>query len=167
METNYLMETNKNQINLHLPEGYDGTPVEVVIREGEANKLLDDKEPRIINIGGTIGAVYEWLEKRISLIQQHNSHLLVNRDEMTLDLFINEDSFYRTHIGGTIETSKELEMFGINNGKKWQPSNLSLFVKMNRTYFLDRSENMTLVSTLKNFKAKMQKLESFRMKLKI
>lgn len=44
--------------------------------------------------------------------------------------------------------------FGINTEKKWDPIKLSKFIKMHRAFFTDKSQNMTLVSTLKNFKAK-------------
>ena len=44
--------------------------------------------------------------------------------------------------------------FGINTDKKWEPIKLSQFFKMHRAFFKDKSENMMLVSTLKNFKAK-------------
>lgn len=44
--------------------------------------------------------------------------------------------------------------FGINSEKNWEPINLSKFFKMHRAFFKDKAENMALVSTLKNFKAK-------------
>lgn len=44
--------------------------------------------------------------------------------------------------------------FGINTDKKWEPIKLSKFIKMHRAFFTDKSQNMMLVSTLKNFKAK-------------
>ena len=50
--------------------------------------------------------------------------------------------------------SKEMQEFGINTDKKWGPVKLSQFLKMHRAFFKDKSENMMLVSTLKNFKAK-------------
>lgn len=145
---------SENKVNLVVPKDYNGTPIEVVIREGSAPKALDPKEPKLINIIGTIDAPLRWLEKRIELINQKESDVLVNRDKMRISLTINETNFYQTGIGGTLQESKEMEEFGINSDKKWDPIKLSKFIKMHRAFFTDKSQNMMLVSTLKNFKAK-------------
>lgn len=144
----------ENKINLILPENYNGTPIEVVIREGKAPVALDPKEPINVEIRGTIDAPYKWLEKRVGLINQKQSHILVNRDGMYIGLTINENDYYQTEIEGVLQPSKEIEEFGINNDKKWEPIKLSQFFKMHRAFFKDKSENMMLVSVLKNFKAK-------------
>lgn len=144
----------KNQINLHLPENYDGKPVEIVIREGQASKVLDEKEPIKVEIIGTISSVYEWLSKRISLIKQKASHIRVSRDEMAIVLYVDETSPYHSFVCGKLELSKEINDFGINTDKRWEPVKLSMFIKMHRSFFTDKSENMRLVSTLKSFKAK-------------
>ena len=44
--------------------------------------------------------------------------------------------------------------FGINGGKVWSPTELGLFLKMNRAFFKSKEENMKLVTELMNFKAK-------------
>lgn len=153
----------KNQINLHLPNDYKGEPVEIIIREGEAPKELDAKEPIKVEIFGTITSPFEWLSKRVGLINQNESHLLVCRDRMSISLTIDEKNHYRTYILGSLETSKEMNEFGINTNEKWEPAELSLFMKMNRAFFTNKNENMTLVSTLKNFKAKIhQKVEELK-----
>ena len=144
----------KNQINLHLPENYDGKPVEIIIREGQAPKVLDEKEPIKVEIIGTINCVYEWLSKRVDLIEQKSSHVLVSRDKMKIALFVDETCHYRSYITGNLENSKEINDFGINTDKRWEPAKLSMFMKMHRSFFTDKSENMRLVSILKSFKAK-------------
>lgn len=149
-----MTSKEKNQINLHLPNDYKGEPVEIIIREGEAPKALDEKEPIKVEIFGTITSPYEWLSKRVGLINQKESHLLVCRDKMAISLIIDETNHYRTYILGMLESSKEMNDFGINTDKSWEPSKLSLFLKMHRAFFTNKSENMSLVSTLKNFKAK-------------
>ena len=73
---------------------------------------------------------------------------------MGLALTIDETNYYQTVIGGILQASKEMQEFGINTEKKWEPIKLSQFFKMHRAFFKDKSENMMLVSTLKNFKAK-------------
>lgn len=44
--------------------------------------------------------------------------------------------------------------FGINEGSKvWTPEQLGLFLKMNRAFFVDKNENMLLVSKLMHYEA--------------
>lgn len=146
------MEANK--LNLIVPKDYNGTPIEVIIRDGKAPVALDPKEPRVVEIYGTITSPLRWLEKRIQLINQKESNIIIDRDNMNIRLIINETDFYRTSIEGSLQPSKEMIEFGINSEKKWEPIKLSQFFKMHRAFFKDKTENMMLVSTLKSFKAK-------------
>ena len=145
---------SENKINLVVPKDYNGAPIEIVLREGKAAVALDPKEPVRVVISGTIDALYRWIEKRVELIDQKKANIIVNRDRMAMSLSINETDYYQTKISGVLQESKEMLEFGINTEKKWEPFKLSQFFKMHRAFFKDKSENMMLVSTLKNFKAK-------------
>ena len=94
------------------------------------------------------------VRERIDLINQKSSNIIVNRDKMGMILTINETNYYQDVITGVLQPSKEMVEFGINTDKKWEPIKLSQFLKMHRAFFTDKSQNMMLVSTLKNFKAK-------------
>ena len=137
-----------------VPKDYNGTPIEVVLREGDAPEALNPKEPERVVINGTIDATFRWLEKRVELINQKATNIIVNRDKIGIALTIDETNYYQTEINGILQASKEMQEFGINTEKKWEPIKLSQFFKMHRAFFKDKSENMSLVSTLKNFKAK-------------
>lgn len=145
---------SENKLNVIVPKDYNGAPIEVVLREGEAPVALDPKEPERVVISGTIDAPFRWLEKRVELINQKATNIIVNRDKMGLALTIDETSYYQTEINGILQASKEMVEFGINTEKRWEPIKLSKFIKMHRAFFTDKSQNMMLVSTLKNFKAK-------------
>lgn len=145
---------SENKLNVIVPKDYNGAPIEVVLREGEAPVALDPKEPERVVISGTIDAPFRWLEKRVELINQKATNIIVNRDKMGLALTIDETNYYQTEINGILQASKEMVEFGINTEKKWDPIKLSKFIKMHRAFFTDKSQNMMLVSTLKNFKAK-------------
>lgn len=145
---------SENKLNVIVPKDYNGAPIEVVLREGEAPVALDPKEPERVVINGTIDAPFRWLEKRVELINQKSTNLIVNRDKMGLALTIDETNYYQTEINGILQASKGMMEFGINTDKKWEPIKLSKFIKMHRAFFTDKSQNMMLVSTLKNFKAK-------------
>lgn len=144
----------ESKLNVVVPKDYNGAPIEVVLREGMAPKALDPKEPNPVNITGTIDSPLRWLEKRVEFIDQKQANITVNRDDMKISLVDKETDYYNNGITGVLQPSKEIVEFGINSDKKWDPIKLSKFIKMHRAFFTDKSANMMLVSTLKNFKAK-------------
>lgn len=149
------METEKTEkFNINFPEGV--TKAEVIIREGAAVKELDPKAPVKTSLEGVLGAVAEYLVKRVGKEQftQERSHILVKREDVELTLVINEhDEYNRGKVVGRLEFHPAFVDFGINTGKIWTPTELGLFFKMNRAFFPDRKANMDLVTSLMNFKA--------------
>lgn len=146
------MEAEK--VNVVIPENYTGTPIEIIWRDGEAASQLEPKAPVPVNITGTIDSPFRWLEKRVALMEQKHANITVNRDEMKIFLVDKETDYYSNSITGVLQPSKEMVEFGVNMEKGWEPIKLSQFLKMHRAFFTDKSQNMMLVSTLKNFKAK-------------
>ena len=146
------METEKLQVNFE--PGM--TKAELVLREGTAAKELEPKAPVKTNIVGTIGTVAEYLKKRVDTGQftQELSHLVVNREDISIKLVINEnDEYTRGVVMGKLQIHPKFIEFGINNNKVWSPTELGMFFKMNRAFFEDKTENMKLVTTLMNFTA--------------
>ena len=113
---------SENKINLVVPKDYNGKPIEVVLREGEAPVALDPKEPERVVISGTIDAPpLRWLEKkRVELINQKSTNIIVNRDKMGLALTIDETNYYQTGISGSFTGFKKkcryLALTRIRNG---------------------------------------------------
>ena len=89
---------SENKLNVIIPKDYNGAPIEVVLREGEAPVALDPKEPERVVINGTIDAPLKQLEKRVELINQKSTNIIVNRDKMGLALTIDETNYYQTEI---------------------------------------------------------------------
>ena len=146
---------DNNKVNVIVPKDYNGKAIEVVIREGYASKVLDEQPPVKIDITGTIDAPLRWLKQRISLIDQKKANIRVNRSNMRILLTTEEtDPLNGGSVMGVLKVSDEIQRFGINTSKKWIPIELSMFLKMNRAFFPDKSQNMQLVSDLKKFKAK-------------
>lgn len=149
---------NNKGINVILPQNYDGSkPVEVIIRKGEATKELNPKEPKVIAIVGVISSPLSWLEKRVTepdQVDQRRCYIEVDKDEYTIHLIVDEKNAEGTSVVGQLELSPIFKEFGINSGKKWTPQSLAEFFKMNRSYFPSKETNMSLVSTLRNFTAK-------------
>ena len=50
---------SENKLNVVVPKDYNGTPIEVVLREGTAPEQLEIKEPERVMIDGTIDAPYK------------------------------------------------------------------------------------------------------------
>lgn len=146
------MENEKLQINL----GENVSKAEITIREGAAVKELELKPPVKTEISGVIGAPFEYLTKRVTTGQftQERSHLIVDREKITIELVINEDEDYlRGKVTGKLDYHPKFKEFGINSGKVWTPTELGLFLKMNRAFFPDKGVNMKLVTDLMNFSA--------------
>lgn len=149
------MEPEK--FNINLAPGQEHLSLTLTQLEGKAPEKLGEKAPIKCDIKGTIGAVKEYLEKRISAgqFEQKDCHILVNRDKATIHLVFNEkDAYNRGEVLGTLVVNPKFIEFGINDGDtKWTPMSLGLFFKMNRPYFISKEENMKLVSTLMHFTA--------------
>ena len=145
----------EQKINVQLNPGQD--QLTITMLEGKAPVRLDEKAPIKTDIKGTLGAVREYLEKRVQTGQfkQTDCHILVNRDRASILLVINEDDAYaRGEVFGQIQMNPKFEEFGINcKDSVWTPQQLGMFAKMNRAYFPDKASNMSLVSTLMNFTA--------------
>jgi len=147
------MQNEKLQINLT-----EGIPkAEVILREVNEVNELPVKKPVVIELAGTIGSPFEFLSKRYdqpNQINQKRCHVIVNRSDISINLIINEnDAYNRGTVLGKLEFNQKFIEFGINTGKAWVPAELGLFFKMNRSFFSDRKENMTLVTELMNYVA--------------
>lgn len=153
------MEDLQKKINITVPENYNGEPIEVVIREGQAREVLPEKAPIPLNIKGTIDSVYEYLSKREEDIKVNKSMVIVNRTDVSITLKLNEDDAYKYGIiQGKLEYNEKFVEFGINQLKAWKPSDLAMFIKMNRAFFPQTDVCMKLVSDLKNYKAKVNQV---------
>lgn len=132
---------------------------EVIIREGKAPDMLPKLAPIKTDITGTIGCVTEYLQKRIDCGQfdQENCHIIVDRDDVSIELVINESNAYTVgHVKGKLTYHPAFLAFGINSNKTWTPQNLGMFFKMNRAFFTNKDDNRKLVSTLLHFQADIQ-----------
>lgn len=148
------MQNEKLQINLDK----DCPKAEIVVREVDIVNELPVLEPEKVNINGTIGSIFSFLEKRWNCeaqIDHEHTHIIVDRDNLSMTLVANEtDARNKMVVAGKLQLSRQFLAFHINDGFAWEPISLSQFIKMNRAYFADRDTNMKLVSVFKNFKAK-------------
>lgn len=165
----YIMDTAPN-ISIHVndPEAakqLTERPLKIEYRYAPARKVLDEVVPVKTQIRGTISSVTRFLDKRIHLIDVNNAVILVDRAHVKIKLIINMDDPYREgFVEGVLELDPRFTAFGINEpAQAWQPVPLAMFMKMNRSFFTSKEENMQYVSTLMNYKATIeQKVERNR-----
>lgn len=128
---------------------------ELILRVVDNANELQVKPPIAIDLAGDINSVYHFLIKRVNEINQLRCHIIFSLADKFILLVINEDDPYeKGKVTGVIMENPNIAKFGINSDKKWTPAELGQFCKMNRHLFNDLSENMKLVSDLRNFSAK-------------
>ena len=133
----------------------------LTILTGDAPEQLDALAPVKVDLMGTIEAPLNWLEKRVGDIDQHKAHVVVNRDKLQIMLVINEDDPYTNgKIVGELKYSEIFLKLGINSDKQWQPEVHSRYLKLNRSLFLDKTENMKVVTALKQIETKVEQAVS-------
>ena len=146
-------EVFKEQILREMAKG--GLPAaECVIRFGEA---LKPQEPRTINIMGVIDTPLKWLEKRSEIIDHTQCEISFCRESMCINLCVNEHDHYMDIVGGRLLISPEFKKFRINEGEYVTGLQLSDLIRMNRSYFEDKTKAMELVTIMRNFKATVTK----------
>lgn len=118
---------------------------------------LAEKPAIPVKITGLIGCALAFLTKR--LLDGLQNHILVNKDEGSITLIVNEHNQYgdTAEIIGEIRKSKELKVWNINKDTEYNTFELADLIKMNRHHFASQVEAMKLVTELKAFKAKVDK----------
>ena len=146
------MQNQEKKYQINLPEGC----TELIIREGDAPKCLNEVEPKKLTLTGTLESVFDFLHKRKDKGQFEikDCHLIVDREDVQMILVINERDERRfACITGALSMHPDFQMLKINTSHTWVPSELGMMFKMHRYWFKDQSQGMKLISTLMNFVA--------------
>lgn len=124
------------------------------VRQGEA---LPVREPKRIDISGRLDTVSRFIVNRVNDLEINHCHCIVNREEKTLHLKIDEASYFNGTIVGKLEFSPIYESLNLNTGISWTREELAKFIKENRVIFESQSNAMVLASQLLKFEAKVEK----------
>jgi len=136
-----------NEININ-----NDNPHQIVtVYEGTAPIV---REPKIIETTGTIDTPFLWLEKKGDDVPEINCHIIVTREELKIELFVDDKNFFGDHITGKAEYHPAFKKFAINTQEYRTTHEMANIFKMNRSYFENKSVAMDLVSELLNFRAK-------------
>lgn len=154
------MKMEDQKVIVNLPEGFNQESFNLVVRNGEAPSQLDEMRPRKVSITGCINSVSTYLGKKCQSDNfkdlGENSVVYVDREEGTIELEAYMYDEYKHHIvRGGIALAEEFLTLGVNDrASVWRPFKLADYFRLHRYLFVDRSENMRLVTELKSFEGK-------------
>lgn len=126
----------------------------IVTRQDTAKKVYERQK---VAIAGILNTPLLYLQKRIELIDQLASHVIVNREQMSITLVVHEEDYFQHTVSGSLEYHPNFLEFKINKGVYQTPSKWGDFFRMKRAFFQNRQECTNLVTTLKNFTASVNK----------
>lgn len=129
------------------------TPVIVHLLKGQAPRNI---EPRVIDIHGDIDAVSDFISTRESTLEKNRCHIMMNLEAKTILLVIDENSEFAGNVVSKLEIYPDLIAFGINSGKRFTRTEVEKLIRMNRFYFPDKDDHLSLMASFKNFSAKIQ-----------
>lgn len=133
-------------------QGIEVMPISVRFEEAPAPLSLHEETP--LKFTGVLNSPSQWLKKRLEGLNQLSSYVSVDRENLKIELVTEERSHFKNSIIGKLEVHPIFTTFGINSGRYISPLEMADLIKMNRYYFQNKTEAMVLVSTMKNFKAK-------------
>ena len=122
---------------------------EVVIREGRALRIVDERQ-KVVESGNII-APGNYAE--IMLPNPQTALVIFSRSKMEIKYFENPRTKFAAEITGKLLLNPELVNFGINSDKVYEPKKLSDFLNFNRHHFTKKEDGECLVKGLRSFSA--------------
>ncbi len=133
---------------------------EITIREGKAVEQLPLKEPQKIALSGDIHSIGNFLtfrdEKSFGLqaIDKTKAVITCNKDARTIVMQLDPENFYCTTVTATLQQSKELNNFCINEEKTFSREALLKLFRFNKLYFDDKETHASICANLSNITLK-------------
>jgi hypothetical protein len=125
---------------------------EIVFRTGEADKIAYAKP---INITGILAAPYHFFEGK--KLDCQKCHIQIKKDTGVIALHIlDTDPHSGSVIIGQLKKDGYFDQWGINTEKRWTVSQFLKHVKMQKTFFSERSECDAIVESLQKWGAKVE-----------
>lgn len=158
------METNKNKIEKDSVKKIveEFVSEKVFYSQENSNEMvlrISDAIPIEIPVGlkivGAIDGPYKFWEKRKNDHNPQKCHVVYDKIEGKISLYINETSAKEGHvITGKVMPNPELIAMFINSNKEFSCKELMEHLKMNRVMFEDRMVNAKIVNQLQMFRVK-------------
>lgn len=142
-------------LNVSLKEFYGN---ELSILQGKA---LEQKEPKIVHIEGDIKSISSFLKLRKGLevednrqaIRLEKSVVIVNKQGLSMRLYIDPEEHYGASVTGRLEISDELKEFAINTTTTFSQNELVKKIRFNRMAFANTDKHAALLAAYQSFKA--------------
>lgn len=134
----------KIEFNAHVPGDF-------TVREGKALEVF---HPKALNIVGMLSAPFEFLQskKESGVYGAYHSHLLVDKENETLTLVLNEkDEKSRDTITGKLSVDPQLSKWHINSGQRWTVPTLLQFIRERKFFFADPADHDKLIKSLQKW----------------
>lgn len=133
---------------------YHLTPTgpELTIRHGEAEKIA---HPKSINITGILAAPYQFYEGKKP--EAKDCHIEIKKDVGEISLHIlDTDPHSASIIRGQLTKDTYFREWAVNTEKRWTVSAFLKHIKMQRTFFTEKTECDAMVQSLQNWNAKVE-----------
>lgn len=135
----------------------DGKPVLIIIEERKGN-ALELHNPESFNTTGVITCPRDYIESNNYGVDPKRAIIVYDYNKGMIRLYTAKNEHLCDVITGKLEISEELKKFGINSVKTYDNHSLASFIKMNRSFFVDKVLAMNLVDQLRNLKIKADKI---------
>lgn len=123
---------------------------ELILREGQAAPVYAAKRVRI---AGCLKAPADYLLNKQDNYSPDNCHLVVNKEQGTLELVLNEKEETGDLVTGEMKINSLVSLFGINGEKKWEINALRQLFQRSSFHFANRDEWLKMITSLQKFKS--------------
>lgn len=135
-------------LNITLPEGSK----DFVLRTGEAERIV---YPNGINITGILAAPFQFLSGKEC--DPKKCHIQIQKDDGVITLnILDTDPHSSSSIVGMLVKNDYFLQWGINTEKRWTVSAFLKHIKMQRTFFAEKSECDAIVESLQKWNARVE-----------
>jgi hypothetical protein len=125
---------------------------EIIVRTGEAEAIT---HPKSISITGILAAPYQFFEGK--KLEAEKCHIKIKKDTGVIALHIlDTDPHSESVIIGQLKKDGYFERWGINTDKRWTVSEFLKHIKMQRTFFTEKSECDAIVESLQKWNARVE-----------
>ena len=125
----------------------EGNQKELILRTGEAEKIT---HPKAIIIAGILAAPHQFLTGKE--FDPKQCHIQIKKDIGVISLHIlDTDPHSASTITGSLKKDSYFERWGINTEKRWTVSEFLKFLKMNKSFFVERGECDSMVASLQKW----------------
>lgn len=124
---------------------------EVVIRHGQAAEI---EKKQAVSLSGDFSSVIDFETKRRKQISEKDSHIIINTEKMEIIFVVNESDRVRHTVSGAMMLHPFIKEMHINEDHEYTIPGLLKLLKLNRRFFMTKTDHANMVKALSEFQAK-------------